>query len=425
MIFQPRKCTSALPSTSRAVDGDALELPARMKGIGQIGGQLKTKIEDLKEELRPEELIVQAGAKAWVAERKENKRREADELFEAADHLRFQLLLDEGRELTQATVELQRVLKPFFVLENPDWTKLGHMMALLDDDRRVRIVNDVNELLFLWMATIDESAGDSVQLNAKSGPVDEDLLAPALAICGKALVWVEPKGPWRALEARLRASRTLAAGSKGKEDDRGRSTRFNEPREVNGVDSPLSCFQWGVLAYRAGRLSRAIEWLERASRLERGKNYWHQFLLGYLEDKAGQTDDAFRNYSIACSLRSESPWVLFSRARIYRVLGKWDWAREDIGIALEKLNGRPEATKVRLELAYLYQQVGDFLRGAEGVRPCDRGRRRGHLRAGRSIEPCEHGRRVGGRRKGAKRVRRVDRGGSDRHGRPQEPRCWS
>jgi serine/threonine protein kinase/Flp pilus assembly protein TadD len=333
-----------------------------MKGISQIGGQLKTKIADLKEELRPEELITQAGAKAQVAERKENKRREADELFEAADHLRFQLLLDEGSELTQATVELQRVLKPFFVLENPDWTKLEHMMALLDDDRRGRIVNDVNELLFLWMARIDESAGDSVQLSAKSGPVNEDLMAPALDICRKALVWVEPKAPWQALEARLRASRTLGAGSKGKEDDRGRSTRFSEPREVNEVDSPLDCFQWGVLAYRAGRLSRAIEWLERASRLERGKNYWHQFLLGYLEDKAGQADDAFRNYSIACSLRSESPWVLFSRARIYRVLGKWDWAREDIGSALEKLKGKPEATQVRLALAYLYQQVGDFTR---------------------------------------------------------------
>ena len=59
-------------------------------------------------------------------------------------------------------------------------------------------MSDVNELLFLWMAAIDESAGDSPQLSAKPSSTEaRDLLAPALAICEKALVWVEPKAPWR------------------------------------------------------------------------------------------------------------------------------------------------------------------------------------------------------------------------------------
>ena len=132
------------------------------------------------------------------------------------------------------------------------------------------------------------------------------------------------------------------------------------------MQSALGCFQWGVLAYRSGRLSRAIEWLERAARLEGGKNYWYQFLLGYLEDKAGYTEDAFRNYSVAVALvahdpalKPASPWVLFSRARIFR-RGRWDWAREDMNAALLELKDKPEATRVRLELAYLFQQVGDF-----------------------------------------------------------------
>ena len=99
---------------------------------------------------------------------KERKQKEADALFEAADRLRFQLLLDEGSDLTQATTELQVVLAPFFVLENEDWTKLEHMMILLHADRRKRIVNDVSELLFLWMAAIDESAADSPRATCKN-----------------------------------------------------------------------------------------------------------------------------------------------------------------------------------------------------------------------------------------------------------------
>ncbi len=336
---------------------------AGLQDFRQVTGRLKSKIEEPKPAYTSEDLQGLAKEKSKVAERTGQWQQRADDLFKAADDLRFQLLLDEGSELTKATIELQEVLGQFFVLENPDWTKIDHMMTLLDDNRRERIVSDVNELLFLWMAAIDESAGDSPPVSAKPGSaVSENPIERALVVCRKVLVWVEPKAPWRALEARLRASGTAGTRPAVKQDERAGSSGYDEPRDANLVDSALECFQWGVLAYRAGRLSRAIDWLERASRLEGGNNYWYQFLLGYLEDKAGQTDDAFRNYCIACSLREESPWVRFSRARIYRVRGKFDWAREDIGKALAKLQGRPEATRVRFELAYLYQQVGDFPR---------------------------------------------------------------
>ena len=130
----------------------------------------------------------------------------------------------------------------------------------------------------------------------------EDLLAPALAICEKALVWVEPKAPWLALEARLRASgkATMANGSPwAAKPGQSPAAFWRAASDRNVISSSLACFQWGVLAYRADRLSRAIEWLERAARLEGGENYWYQFLLGYLQDKAGYTDEALRNYSIA------------------------------------------------------------------------------------------------------------------------------
>jgi eukaryotic-like serine/threonine-protein kinase len=337
----------------------------KFKDFRQIGGQLRSKFQDFKAAEAPENLKALALEKSMLAERTGIVHQKAAELFRAADHLRFQLLLDEGNELTQATLDLKKVLAPFFVLENSKWPELPHAMLLLDPDRRARLLGDVNELLFLWMAAIDESAGDSPQLKTSQGPHDgDDLLAPALAICEKALPWAQPKAPWVALRARLRASQALANRTV-LEGNSGGNSPSGEPSEVTLVDSPLACFQWGVLAYRADRLSRAIEWLERASRLNGGRNYWYQFLLGYLEDKAGYTDDAFRNYSVAAALRPDSPWLLFSLARIYRVRGQWYWARKNITAALEQLEGKPEATQVRLELAYLYQQVGDFAKARE------------------------------------------------------------
>jgi eukaryotic-like serine/threonine-protein kinase len=359
---------------------DAAELAARsqltpwsylttLEGIGPITRRLKSKIKDLNTVELPESLAARAHEKSRLAERAGHIQQQADELFLSADDLRFQLLLDEGTELNEATVDLQQVLAPFFVLESDDWTKLGHTMNLLDDARRLRLVNDVNELLFLWMATIDESAWDSARSSGKSSPSEKgDLLAPVLALCEQAVVWVEPKAPWRALQARLRASRVSGTGAAVNANDGAEAWAMQEPRDVNGVHRALACFQWGVLAYRAGRLSRAIEWLERACRLASGTNYWYQFLLGYLQNKAGRADEAFNNYNIACSLRPRSPWVLFSRARIYRTRGHWDQAREDIASALDTLKGRPEATQVRLELAYLYQELGDF---SQARRECE------------------------------------------------------
>ncbi len=331
---------------------------APFKDLRGIGRQLRAKYRTLDSIENPEDLRYRALEKSKVAQRTKKVHDEADDLNRSADDLRFRLLLDEGSELTDATLEIKRVLAPFYVLENENWTKLDYSLNLLDPARRARLLKDVNELLFLWMAVIDESAGDSPQLSEKSTAKERmELLAPALAICEKALIWVEPKQPWLALEARLRASGS--ALSPQPDGNPSGEAFFGEPPEVSKVDSALACFQWGVLAYRGDRLVHAIEWLERAVRLE-GQNYWYHFLVGYLEDKAGYTDQALSNYKTAVALRDASPWVLFSRARIYRSRGQWEWAREDMSSALRTLAGRPEATKVRLELGYLYQQVGDF-----------------------------------------------------------------
>ena len=222
----------------------------------QIGGQLRSKYREFKSAETPEEMRALALEKSKLAERTGLVHQKADLLFQAADHLRFRLLLDEGSELTEATLDLQKVLAPFFVLENPNWTQLPHTMALLDADRQLRLVSNVNELLFLWMAAIDESAVDSPQLRLAAGSNDgKDLLAPALTLCDRALVWVNPPAPWVALSARLRASQAAASTRVPVEGNPDASSVLDEPREVTQVDSPLACFQWGVLAYRADRLS--------------------------------------------------------------------------------------------------------------------------------------------------------------------------
>ena len=337
---------------------------ARFNDFRHLGGQLRSKFQDFKSVESPENFWAWAVAKSKLAERTGRVHQKADELFRAADHLRFRLLLDEGPELTQATVDLQEVLAPFFVLENPDWTKLTHTMPLLDANRRARLESDVNELLFLWMAAIDESAGDRPQPLKREGasPDGGEVLGPAVGLCERALVWAHPKAPWLALQARLRANQTMANGSLVR-SEAGPDTQaaFDEPSNVTLVSSSLACFQWGVLAYRDDRLSRAIEWLEQAARLERGKNYWYQFLLGYLEDKAGYTEDAFRNYSIAVALvthdpalRPASPWVLFSRARIFRAgpLGLGPRRLHcRLGRAQRQVRGYPRATRARLPLS--------------------------------------------------------------------------
>ena len=178
---------------------------ARFNGFGHIGGQLRLKLEDFKSVDSPENFHALCREKFKLAERTKQVQEDADLLFRAGDALRFRLLLDEGSELDQATQDLQAVMAPFFVLENPDWTKIIHTLPLLDADRRGRLVNDVNELLFLWMAAIDESAALSPQLGEPASVKESgEPLAPALSLCEKARVWVEPKAPWLALEARLR-----------------------------------------------------------------------------------------------------------------------------------------------------------------------------------------------------------------------------
>ena len=113
---------------------------------------------------RASEIRTEAGEKAQVAKRTTETRAAARAVFRAADELRFRFLLgSEGNELTSATMELKRVLEPFFVFQNPDWTKLEYLPELLEKDQFARLIPQVNELLFLWLCTIDDSVSSRLE----------------------------------------------------------------------------------------------------------------------------------------------------------------------------------------------------------------------------------------------------------------------
>src|SRR5207245_1146189 len=108
----------------------------------------------------------------------------ADALHAQAEPLRS-LLLGRGGGPVAATPRLRRVLGPFYVLENPRWADRSEL-TLLDEPRRARLLDDVNDLLFLWALVAQEAASPS---SARE----------ALALCDLALRFARPLGPWSAL----------------------------------------------------------------------------------------------------------------------------------------------------------------------------------------------------------------------------------
>jgi serine/threonine protein kinase/Tfp pilus assembly protein PilF len=295
-----------------------------------------------------------------LAARSAQVRQDADTLFQAADGLRFRLLLSEGDELAQAIGELTKVLEPFYVLKNADWTKLDFIVEKFDDDARSRLIGEVNELLFLWAAAIDEVLGKGRGCAAPASPREVNKgIDTAVSICDRALVFAQSKGPWQALKARLLLRRPGAVAEHSIQGDGSSSGNLGRTGNIAMETSALACFQWGLLCYRDGQHGRSIDWLERAVWLKQ-ENYWHQYFLAFVEDGARLADDALVHYNVAVALKPSSPWVRFSRARLNRSKGHWEWAIGDLELALKAFSGRPEAAQVHLELGYLYQELGDF-----------------------------------------------------------------
>ena len=270
-----------------------------------------------------------------IAAQTKESRADADRFLREAAPLRFSLL-GFGGDLESASRKLEAGFARFSVLAGDvDWTAL----PMLDEATRRRLIDEVNELLFMWIVALDKD-GERRGIDHRVA-----LARRALPICDRALRFATPRGPWEALRARFAAR--LDPGSPPPE------SAARPPAET----SARACFLWGLLCVLEHRDDRAIGWLERATALE-PDGYWYQFYLALRYQKAGQIDRALDHYNQAVAIDSESPWARHNRAELFQMQGAWGLALEDLQTAL-KTTRDFDRTAAYLSRGAVLQEMGD------------------------------------------------------------------
>ncbi len=258
-------------------------------------------------------------------------RERVDRFLRRGEELRFGLL-GLGGDSAEASRDLEIELQPLSVLKDPSWTRQSDLQGL-DPGRRAKLMDAVNDLLFLWIVVSDQ-------------PGNAEMAGRAVALCDLALRFTEPKGPWLALRAHYQGARPA-------------ETAFSPGDDPVRESSARACFQWSLLSKIQGDREKSLAWLERAVQL-RPDQYWYQFDLAYHYDLAGRVESALVHYGAAIALRPESPWVLLNRAHLYwSQRGAWDRALRDLNRAIELASDR-DATEIHLERGRVFQRVGDY-----------------------------------------------------------------
>ena len=291
--------------------------------------------EDLSRRYGFSELTDRSIHEGKIAAQTQESRAEADRFLTEAAPLRFSLL-GFGGDLESASRKLEAGFARFSVLaEDGDWTAL----PMLEESKRLRLINEVNELLFMWIVALDKDG-------ERRGIDHRDALARrALPICDRALRFAAPTSPWEALRARFAAR--LDPGSPPPESDARPSVET----------SARACFLWGLLRVLEHRDDLAIRWLERATALE-PDGYWYQFFLALRYQIAGQIDRALDHYNQAVAIDSGSPWARHNRAELLQMRGAWDPALDDLQRAL-KTTRDFDRTPAYLTRGAVLQAMGD------------------------------------------------------------------
>jgi eukaryotic-like serine/threonine-protein kinase len=248
--------------------------------------------------------------------------------FLKVEPIRFRLITGHG--LKAASQELQATFAEFKVFGPTPWTR-DPELERLDPARRARLVDEVNEVLYLWVMASDQ-------------PGDAEQARRAAAVCERALTFAVPAAPWRALKARYD----------------GHDPSLDEMPPPPGADpSARACFQWGLLAVLEGRPENALAWFESAVTL-RPDQFWYQFALAYHHALYGDAGQAMAHYDAAIALRPESSWARLNRAQLaWSRQGAWDRALLD----LEGVRARPDGLDpelLALELGRVAQRLGDY-----------------------------------------------------------------
>ncbi|WP_406697486.1 protein kinase [Singulisphaera sp. Ch08] len=307
-----------------------------------------SRLSDGLSHLKP--LFKKSREKARLAEQTGVIRANADTLFQDAEPLRFRLTLFLG-DLEVASQRLQETLKPFYVLDNPDFTTLPDL-KLLDARRRFRLLREVNELLFLWVAAA-----------ARDPSCRPEALRDATKICDRVLSFASPEDAWP--KAPWKAMRGLLAERQGESAILG-----DRDASPAAADSPLTCFQWGFIRELEGRHTQALDWFRRAAWNEE-KNYWYHYYLAYLAGLSGYSEEALRHYGSAVALAEDSPWARLGRGQHYREQGALPMAWTDLRQAQTLFEALQKERKereegielrlTRLALGYVRQRQGDLI----------------------------------------------------------------
>jgi serine/threonine protein kinase/Tfp pilus assembly protein PilF len=255
-------------------------------------------------------------------------RDKADSFFRQVEPIRYKLVTRHG--LQAASEDLLAVLSKFEVLGSARWTE-NPELDRLDPDRRARLLEEVNEVLFLWVVASDL-------------PGDAEASRRAGAMCKRALSFAEPKGPWLALKARYEGVRGGGGATL-----------------ASAADEPVAraAFELGLVAVLEGRLDRALACFERAVRL-RPDRFWYQFALAYHHAAAGDASQAMAHYDAAVALRPDASWALFNRAQLaWSRQGAWEAALLDLS-QLEKNPDGLDPSLLALEAGRITQRLGDF-----------------------------------------------------------------
>jgi serine/threonine protein kinase/Tfp pilus assembly protein PilF len=282
----------------------------------------------------------------------------ADALAREAEWLRWRLLgLDPDPR--DPSPDVVRMLRPFFVLESPDWRDRAEV-SLLDPQRRARLVADVEDVLFLWAVACDGL------LDAAPAAARAELAARGRAACA-VLRRTGAAGPVEGLDRRLAAR---GAGRPAPRED-GPAPAAPAPAPA-GDAAAAACSRRGILHARRGETSAAIAWLDRAARAK-PQDFWAQYLLAQqyglrARESPEAVEPALAHMSMAIALRPEEPRTRFERAAIHRDRGAWARSAEDLRVALDGATGT-DALRVRVNLGLAYQALG---RDAEAGEQYDR-----------------------------------------------------
>ena len=179
--------------------------------------------------------------------------------------------------------DVEALLAPFDILAEADWTRSPDL-GQLDPRRKIRLLRDVDETLFLYAASLDPAVDRSARR--------------AVAIADQNLRSTVSPGPWRALRAWY---------AEAPADD-----VSNSP---DGETSATTAYEWAVLRDRQSRPVKAMAWMERATRIDPGNPWYHRH-LATLADRSGHAPLALRHFEAALALDPGSETIRIERDRL-------------------------------------------------------------------------------------------------------------